>query len=125
MNRRIISILFVLALRGQVMAGDLRPEVARSLGCYNLTLGKWNPEQSLGADDAYFESSQVIELTSELYLNPGVNDDWLFVRFVSGGPKVYNSAYWEALRDSRIAITFTTGFSGVSIIAKFNKREMH
>ena len=125
MNRSLACVVVVLACTGGSLAKDLRPEVARALGCYEIVLGKWDPELPLGADQAFLEPAKVIELTSKLYLKPGVADDWLAVRFVSGtNPNIYDSAYWEALKDNYVAVTFTNGFSGVGIVVTFDKAEM-
>jgi hypothetical protein len=102
------------------------PEVERSLGCYELTIGKWAPELPLGEDQGYLEPATVIELTAALYLNPGVLDSWRSVRLVEGSkPEYYTSAYWEALKDDYVGVTFTNGFSGIGISVKFDKNEMH
>ncbi len=119
----LVTIVTMLNVAGAAVP---HPGVARSVGCYEVTIGEWRPAVALGRDQAYLTAPRAIELTTQLLLKPGVEDDWLVVRAVAGSTLgVHEAAYWEALKDDVVAITFTNWHSGLSLTLKYGPKEMN
>lgn len=86
-------------------------------GCYELTLGRWWP-WGFGSDDAFFTPPRRIKLLTE----PGTKgweENGLLLRALQdsgatkggrGGP-----SYWNVRSQNQIDLTWTDGFTGISI----------
>ena len=123
---RVLLSAFLLLGAGRVEAAERRTDKTSVLaGCYRVTIGDWSPTVDIGEDSDYRIAPQAVELTQELLLPAGTLDDWLIVRPINGSQLgVHRSAYWQALPNGSVAITFTNGHSGLVVNVDATRKPM-
>jgi hypothetical protein len=96
-------------------------------GCYKLTLGRWWP-WGFGSDDTLFTPPHLVKLLAEPGTK-GFEQNGLLLRALPdptgtrtgrGGP-----SYWNVRSPNQIDLTWTDGFSGITINLARTGNEFH
>lgn len=92
-------------------------------GCYELTLSPWFPEMKLGDEEEIITPPARIQLFAEKGTD-GEESKGYLVRAAPGvPPSRHSSTYWLPKGAKSVEITFTTGFSGVTLSLKTSDAE--
>lgn len=101
-------------------------EIESYVGCYDLGMGRWWP-WSFGEDAKYVTPPNRIELTRDRGTE-GWAKGHLLIRFasaqkagVSGGR---GASFWDVHSNGRIALTWTDGFTGVTLKLERNRDDL-
>ena len=86
-------------------------------GCYELTLGRWWP-WGLGSDETLFTPPRRVRLLTELGTK-GFEQNGLLLRAVANPAATSTGrrgpSYWNVRSSSQIDLTWTDGFTGITI----------
>lgn len=132
----VAALLFVLPAVGQTVSNQLknssRPttipkstvQVNAFVGCYALHVSRWWP-WGFGEDDVFVKPPKRIQLSSDPDVR-GSDKGALLIRTIPISEKTLSerreSSFWFVKSAKRALLTWTNGFSGVSITAKMSDR---
>lgn len=95
-------------------------------GCYNLKLGRWWP-WGFGEDNIFATPPNRIKLFPEQG-TVGFEQNGLLIREITPGkgpsPFRRRSSYWQVKSSDKVDLTWTTGFSGVTLELKKGRKDM-
>lgn len=108
---------------GQVLSDS---KTGAFTGCYNLKLGRWWP-WGFGQDNIFATPSSRIKLLPEQGTE-GFERYGLVIREMTLGkspsPFRRRFSYWQVESSDKIDLTWTTGFSGVTLELKKGKKDL-
>lgn len=107
-----IGFLFAAALAGVACSDSATSESSSPLGCYALTLGRWDhpPEEGL------IHLPEQIILTDERGTDVLENDRLLVRAYPDITLQAYRWSWWEPAEGDSLRIVWSTGFSGIEMM---------
>jgi hypothetical protein len=118
---QILVLLFVgfmvLTITGSSRASQLQSDPKSWVGCYAVTLGTWVPPMDLGRERQFIAPTTGLHLLAKRLSKRGAPfpTTHLVEPIVDPKQSVYEGNYWQILDDGRVRITWTNGFSSLTM----------
>ncbi len=114
MNRYRVVTAAVFAVLTSLPPLPVSAQEDRFTGCYDLHLGEWRPPAP-GADSTYFAVPARVRLSTDPGRGIFGQPHEFAVDVVPGAmPGMHRYAWWRPIEEDRIAIVWSTGFTGVA-----------
>ena len=99
-------------------------DAAPYVGCYQLTLGPWEPKLDLGPDEAYVSMPSAIRLSDEIGRQGFERGRFLLRDLPGDRPGKGPPSYWRIEGKGQIVLVWTDGFTVVKAELSRRKSEL-